>query len=268
MEIVEWQGQRWLRSGNEGTFGIPLPETLPQRFTMEFDLAGSGNAMSISFVSDKFKGPRIDINSEHAWLRGDSVSADGALQASTSKSPAKIRISVDGGYLKLYANEQRALNIPTASLGRSQHIYVDLNGWSADSPRMISNIRVAAGGRELYDVLAEKGRVSTHGIFFANESATIEGESTPTLKEIGNMLAAHPELKLTIEGHTDNVGTAAYNQTLSEQRAAAVKQYLVSNYAVNDARLVTKGFGASKPAASNDTPEGRQNNRRVELVKM
>jgi len=81
------------------------------------------------------------------------------------------------------------------------------------------------------------------------------------------MLAAHAELALTIEGHTDNTGSAAANQTLSEQRAAAVKQYLVAHYGVDAARLDAKGFGASKPVASNDTPEGRQQNRRVELVK-
>ena len=81
------------------------------------------------------------------------------------------------------------------------------------------------------------------------------------------MLKAHPDLKLTIEGHTDNVGDAAANQTLSEQRAAAVAQYLETTYQIDASRLATKGYGATKPVASNDTPEGRQQNRRVELVK-
>ena len=81
------------------------------------------------------------------------------------------------------------------------------------------------------------------------------------------MLTEHPELKLTIEGHTDNVGAAAANQTLSEKRAAAVKQVLSGQFAVDAGRLESKGLGASAPAGSNDTPEGRQSNRRVELVK-
>jgi len=269
MEVVEWQGARWLSDDGQGVLSIPLPEVLPQRFTMEFELAGSGNAMSINFANDKpTTGSRIAINTDHAWLRGDSVAGDGSLQASTSKTPVTIRISVDGAYLKVYANEHRALNVPNANLGRSNHISIDMDGWSAKEPRMIGNIRVAAGGRQLYDALSDKGRVATHGILFSTGSATIEGESTPTLKEIGDMLTAHPELKLTIEGHTDNVGAAATNQTLSEQRAAAVKQYLVSNYGISADRLTTKGFGSSKPATPNDTPEGRQNNRRVELVKM
>jgi OmpA-OmpF porin, OOP family len=92
-------------------------------------------------------------------------------------------------------------------------------------------------------------------------------ESTPTLKEIADMLAAPPDLKLTIEGHTDNVGAAAANQTLSEKRAAAVKAYLVGTAHVDASRLASKGFGATKPVGPNTTAEGRQNNRRVELVK-
>lgn len=81
------------------------------------------------------------------------------------------------------------------------------------------------------------------------------------------MLKDHPELKLTIEGHTDNVGSAESNQALSEKRAAAVRQYLTDAYQVDGARLQAKGLGQTKPAVSNDTPEGRQSNRRVELVK-
>ena len=81
------------------------------------------------------------------------------------------------------------------------------------------------------------------------------------------MLKEHPDLKLAIEGHTDNVGDAAANQKLSEKRANAVKQYLVSSYGIDAGRLTAKGLGATKPVGSNDTLEGRQNNRRVELVK-
>jgi OOP family OmpA-OmpF porin len=81
------------------------------------------------------------------------------------------------------------------------------------------------------------------------------------------MLTDHADLKLVIEGHTDNVGAAAANQALSEKRAAAVRRALVETYGVAADRLTTKGFGATKPVAPNTTVEGRQNNRRVELVK-
>ena len=81
------------------------------------------------------------------------------------------------------------------------------------------------------------------------------------------MLTEHPDLKLSIEGHTDNVGAAAANQALSEKRAEAVRQALITVYKVDAARLTSAGLGASKPAMPNETPEGRQANRRVELVR-
>ena len=115
--------------------------------------------------------------------------------------------------------------------------------------------------------LTASGRVSTQGILFDVNSDRIRGESTPTLKEIGEMLAQHVDLKLTIEGHTDNTGTATGNQALSERRAAAVRQYLIDTFKIDGGRLNSAGFGATRPVASNDTPVGRQNNRRVDLVK-
>ena len=80
------------------------------------------------------------------------------------------------------------------------------------------------------------------------------------------MLQQHADLGLTIEGHTDNTGTAPGNQALSERRAASVRQYLVDYFGIDGARLKSVGYGQTKPVAPNDTPEGRQNNRRVELV--
>jgi outer membrane protein OmpA-like peptidoglycan-associated protein len=143
-----------------------------------------------------------------------------------------------------------------------------MNGWNAESPRLISDLRIMAGGRQLYDALNADGRVATQGILFDTGSDRLRPESTPTLKEIGEMLKAHPELRIRIEGHTDNVGQAASNQTLSEKRAAAVKSYLEQTFKIDAARLESQGFGDTKPAAKNDTPEGKQSNRRVELVKL
>src|SRR6185437_6276426 len=92
---------------------------------------------------------------------------------------------------------------------------------------LFGNFRVASGGKKLYDALAEKGRVATQGIFFDTGSDRIRPESTPTLKEITAMLKDHDDLKILVEGHTDNVGQAASNLALSEKRAAAVRAYLV-----------------------------------------
>jgi outer membrane protein OmpA-like peptidoglycan-associated protein len=115
--------------------------------------------------------------------------------------------------------------------------------------------------------LAATKRVAVYGIYFDFASAKLKPQSAPVLKEIADALTANPSWKLTIEGHTDSVGGAAYNLTLSQDRAAAVKTALVSRYRINAGRLNTVGFGFSRPVASNDTPQGRALNRRVELVR-
>jgi outer membrane protein OmpA-like peptidoglycan-associated protein len=115
--------------------------------------------------------------------------------------------------------------------------------------------------------LEETGKVQVYGIYFDFNSANIREESEPVLKEIAEALNAHPDWKLSVNGHTDNVGGNAYNAKLSERRAASVKQALVERYKIAGDRLDTAGFGAGAPIETNETPEGRARNRRVELIK-
>jgi outer membrane protein OmpA-like peptidoglycan-associated protein len=82
---------------------------------------------------------------------------------------------------------------------------------------------------------------------------------------VSGILAAHPTLKLDVEGHTDSVGSDEYNQSLSEKRAEAVRAYLTQQGVPPDS-ISAAGFGKARPVATNDTAEGRQLNRRVELV--
>lgn len=117
------------------------------------------------------------------------------------------------------------------------------------------------------DDLAVKKQVVVYGIYFDFASATLKPGSAPVLREIADALKANPMWKLTIEGHTDNVGGVDYNLELSRRRAASVKNVLVTRYHINPSRLTTIGYGFSRPKASNDTPQGRAFNRRVQLVR-
>ena len=282
MEVVEWQGERYLRANGSGKFRITLPEVLPERFTVEFDYYfDQGGNLWLEAVPEattqtswvRFDDPGQLGGGYSHWTGGvyGPVPSEGSVEHHDKGHFLHARIMADGRYVKVYLNDRgaetvtRVANVPNANLGRSNSITVDVR---PNVTVLLGNITVAAGGKKLYDALAEQGRVATHGILFDFDSDRLRPESTPTLKQLGGMLTQHPDLKLAIEGHTDNVGSDAANQTLSEKRAAAVKQYLVSTYAIDAGRLTTKGFGASKPAGPNTTPEGRQNNRRVELVKM
>ena len=110
------------------------------------------------------------------------------------------------------------------------------------------------------------GHVALH-INFDIDKATLRPDAKPVVAEIGKLLAADPALKLSIEGHTDNTGTATHNQELSAARAAAVRDALVA-LGIDGSRLASKGFGQDKPVADNGTDAGRAQNRRVELVKV
>lgn len=253
-------------------FSIALPEQLPERFTIEFD-ATPPNA-NIWLVLTFADGAADDVR-----FRGFGPKGQGGVYGRTHQTQAftardltpgemfRARIMAEGRYVKVYMNDTRVANIPNAELGRSNKISIEFSGRETE-PTFLGNISIMAGGKKLYDELSSSGRVATQGIYFDTGSEVIRPESSPTLKEITQMLTEHPDLKLAIEGHTDNVGAAASNQTLSEKRAEAVRQALITVYKIDGARLTAQGLGATKPAMPNETPEGRQANRRVELVKM
>jgi outer membrane protein OmpA-like peptidoglycan-associated protein len=104
----------------------------------------------------------------------------------------------------------------------------------------------------------------TNDILFDFNSSSLRAESQQTLAALASNFRNYPDEQVTIEGHTDSIGTPSYNQTLSQQRASAVSGYL-SAEGVPSARITSIGYGETRPKASNDTPEGRQLNRRVEI---
>jgi outer membrane protein OmpA-like peptidoglycan-associated protein len=101
-------------------------------------------------------------------------------------------------------------------------------------------------------------------ILFDSDKAELKGSATDNLTKVANVLNEYPETNLMIEGHTDSQNTEPYNQRLSERRADAVKVYLIEK-GVGPSRLKTKGYGEMTPVATNETPEGRAQNRRVEV---
>lgn len=116
---------------------------------------------------------------------------------------------------------------------------------------------------DIADALATKGSVDLYGIYFDTDKTDIKPESANTLDEVANLLKIDRSLKLEIAGHTDKTGTADHNMKLSQGRAQAVVDALVKNYGIDAARLQAKGYGDTKPVASNDTEEGKAKNRRV-----
>jgi outer membrane protein OmpA-like peptidoglycan-associated protein len=130
----------------------------------------------------------------------------------------------------------------------------------------VGKISYPTGG-ELEKHLATEKRVDVYGIYFDFASDRLRPESAPVLTEIAGVLANNAEWKLSINGHTDNIGGDSSNMDLSRRRSESVRRALVEQYRVDPSRLITAGFGASQPKESNGTVEGRGKNRRVELVR-
>jgi OmpA-OmpF porin, OOP family len=130
---------------------------------------------------------------------------------------------------------------------------VDSNGCPVSKPTATKSAVVTAGGTWIYK-----------GVQFETNSADLKPSSIPVLDEIAAGLKEQPNLRLEIQGHTDNRGSRRLNARLSQRRAESVRNYLVSKGISGD-RLVAKGYGPAKPVASNNTAQGRAENRRVEL---
>ena len=114
--------------------------------------------------------------------------------------------------------------------------------------------------------LTKDGRAVIYGINFDFNSDKLRDESKTVLNQIVTVLKTNKDWKMTVEGHTDNIGGDAFNKTLSEKRAIAVKEFLITA-GIDASRLTAAGLGLSKPVAPNETEAGRAQNRRVELVK-
>ena len=123
------------------------------------------------------------------------------------------------------------------------------------------------GPAEMKAALDAEGRVQLHDILFDLDKASLQPKSTKQLQYVVTLLKENPDLKLEVQGHTDDQGSEAYNLELSQNRAEAVVTYL-GLFGIDIIRLTPKGFGESKPVMPNTTEEGRAKNRRVELVKL
>jgi outer membrane protein OmpA-like peptidoglycan-associated protein len=283
-EIVERNDTKVLRATNNAEFLVPVGKKLPERFTLEMDViaprSGTLNrALSFEGGAEQAgddKSAWITWNPQGAWIQGSGLNmASGGVQtpeamvSTFAGNVTHIRVLMDGAYFKMYANERRLYNIPELAFRRDSVIRITLGGGEEDGMAVYAtSIRVAESETDvLYDALAAKGRWVTQGILFATGKADVQPESRPVLKEIASTLKQHADLKILIEGHTDNVGSPAANLSLSEARAAAVKTALVGEFGVDGTRITTKGLGDTKPSVPNATSAGRAQNRRVEVVK-
>lgn len=286
-ENASLNGEAVIKMDNN-TFIAPLmnkEKYLPEVFTIEFDAyyndvyntyqeynirfyPGTSGAENVSGgllypLEIKMHGARI----QKSETNGNQNRVYENYLETNGKVPGwkHIAISYNQRALKVFIDENRILNIPNIEIDPG---VMSIQAYTVgDMVRAIKNIRIAEGGKKLYDRIVADGKFVTRGIMFDTGKASLKSESMGVINEIANMMNEHQDLKFSIEGHTDSDGEESFNLQLSEQRANAVKEALVG-LGIDMSRMQSKGLGESVPVSDNNNPEGKANNRRVEFVKI
>lgn len=142
----------------------------------------------------------------------------------------------------------------------------DEGSWSIASIE-VGTMKQEVSALDIQAAMKSDGKITLYGILFDVGKASLTAESTQAIGELGSYLKSNSGVAIYIVGHTDNVGEYQMNIKLSKSRAEAVKNELISKYSIDGNRLVAEGIGQLSPVSTNETEEGRQLNRRVEIVK-
>lgn len=195
---------------------------------------------------------------ERARLAARTAEADAAARAAQvaeARAEAARRAALEAERLAMSAQRQAELSQQDARSAQEQARAAELRGSVLESQL-----------RELAATRSDRGLVVTmNDVLFDTGSATLRPGGVRLVNRMAEFLREYPERTIAIEGFTDSVGGDAYNQQLSERRAAAVRLAL-TDAGIAGSRIIVRGYGPSFPVASNDTAEGRQRNRRVEVV--
>ena len=260
---------------------------LPEFYTLEFDFFATGK-------EDTNTAYRLYLNSENdrhnssIWFSQDRMTWD--IQKPNSDDNVNgnasledimelndwnhFALSFNKRALKVYVNGKRIINIPNAKA--MDWFSVETEFWE-DHIDYITNIRLAKGGVALYErneqsmtaiekAIAETGKFVTNNILFETGKATLKPESMAEIQKVADYMKKNPGARFEVQGHTDNQGSAAINDPLSQQRAEAVVKAL-EGLGCDPFNLRPVGKGSHEPVADNSTDAGRAQNRRVEFIK-
>jgi outer membrane protein OmpA-like peptidoglycan-associated protein len=295
---IEGQQGKWLDIAHNSVVNPVLNKALPENCTIGFDLflqvQGDQLTPYIQFgltsVSDILKDDIaykdkffVGINRYH---ENDGHSLEYGLKdvvgnkndfplPSYANRVLHIDMAINKTRIRVYADQVKLIDLPRAlTPGMRNNFYLS-SVYMVPAPQvdvLVGNIRIASAETDarslLVKQLLEEGKAVTNDILFDVNSDVIKQSSYAVIDQLGDALAKSPSVRVLIVGHTDSDGAAAHNMDLSQRRAAAVKNYIITHFSVADARLQSDGKGATQPVAANTSDAGKAKNRRVEFVKL
>ncbi|WP_298541831.1 OmpA family protein [uncultured Aquimarina sp.] len=228
-------------------------------FIIKGGISGGGQVDVYKYCSDR----NLNLRSEKKFgkLNKDNKGRGKKMHVSIWKQKQRMRVYID---------EQKVFDIPRAF--EKNVLIKNLKFFSETTTEntfyYLGNVRYAVGKPDMRNKLITEGKLVTYGITFDTGKATVKPESYGTIKKIANVLSENTEVKVLITGHTDTDGDDTFNQKLSEKRATSVKEILVNEFEIDASRLKTDGKGESVPIVTENTPEAKAKNRRVEFKKI
>ncbi|WAC03445.1 OmpA family protein [Lacinutrix neustonica] len=294
-EIVMIDGEKWFRLANKSMFLPMTSQKLPENYTIDFDLLTTGldnktssQAMLTLFLSNNNKYDKgknwcmvelspcqfIDSRGSIEKVNNGSREMRNEIDKdyrNSIKGASKISIEVNKTRMRVWLNENKIVDTPRLVPDGITNFKIGTRGLRDDrnfDEIHINNFRIAKTGQDHRSKLLTEGKLSTNAILFNTGSATIKSGSEAILKEVGEAMQSVPDMRILIIGHTDSDGNLVKNQKLSEERAKSVRSALVTKFGINSARIQTEGKGASNPIADNSSATGKEQNRRVEFLKL
>jgi flagellar motor protein MotB len=303
---VEGHDEKWLEMRGNFTYYPEFIKNLPENFTLEYDLiynydtkSAVKNIFGIYILSADAKTKNEPVfqygfnkpGKAGAAIEFESYSPNrlNIFTWSNKKVDQNTRTFSESGFIKqmrnqkmhvsvwrqkervrMYLNEKKIVDVPRLlTAGETYNmIKFALDDREDKGRAYIANVRFAESTPDMRTKLLIDGKFVTAGIYFSTNSDKIKPESYGILKEIAEALKSSADIRIKIVGHTDSDGSDEPNLVLSQKRAKAVKEALITTYGIDASRIETDGKGEKEPLVANTTEAGKANNRRVEFIKI
>ena len=290
--IDKFPGNWLYASSKESVYCLMQNLDLPDNFIFEFEVIptvedpenDSHSSFYLTFLNTNedylqtglvpgTEGFHVTI-SDYGWNVDGYKDQSYSNRSESELAPIKINqvnhviIWVQKRRLRIYKAGVKVIDGPTVLPQNAKYNRLRFSMWGQQGHPFFSNLKITTAAPDTRSKLITEGKLISYGIYFDIGKETVKPESNGALADIAKVLKENPEVKIKIIGHTDSDGKVEANLLLSQKRAEAVKNALVSVYGLDASKITTEGKGQAEPIEPNTTPQGKATNRRVEFVKM